>query len=90
MDVLLPSISRKILTDQLRGPENDRLIGRKSFPEIPPRVEYTLSQKAESLLPILRNLSDWVSVNYPEYGLNMVEEEVDTPEGLCSINIHKE
>jgi len=90
LDVLLPSISRKILTDQLREPENDGLIGRKSFPEIPPRVEYTLSQKAEGLLPILRNLSDWVSVNYPEYGLKMVEEEVDTPEGLCSINIHKE
>jgi len=64
--ILLPSISRKVLTDQLKELESDGLISRHSFHETPPRVEYALTDKAKTLLPIFRELSDWVVDNYPE------------------------
>jgi len=59
-----PTISKKVLTEQLRELEKDGLIIRKKYAEIPPRVEYSLSSKGEKLMPILKSLSDWsVSVN---------------------------
>tara|TARA_R110002051_G_scaffold127873_2_gene201499 strand:- start:5666 stop:6052 length:387 start_codon:yes stop_codon:yes gene_type:complete len=63
---LLPSISRKVLTDQLRELEEDGLIIREKFPEIPPRVEYSLSEKGKSFLPVLKHISDWTIENYPD------------------------
>ncbi|MCP1253658.1 MULTISPECIES: winged helix-turn-helix transcriptional regulator [Elizabethkingia] len=52
-------ISRKVLTDQLREMEQDGLITRAEFKELPPRVEYTLTEKGLALLPILFMLEDW-------------------------------
>ncbi len=52
-------ISRKVLTDQLREMEQDGLLTRAEFKEIPPRVEYTLTEKGRALLPILKLLEDW-------------------------------
>ena len=49
----LPAISNKILTNQLRELEQDGLIQRKVFPEVPPRVEYQLTAKGHSLIPVL-------------------------------------
>lgn len=63
--VFLPKISRKVLTDQLRELEEDGLIIRKKYAEIPPRVEYSLSEKGENLLPVLKELSNWSKGNYP-------------------------
>lgn len=63
---MLPSISRKVLTDQLKELEADGLITRRSFPETPPRVEYSLTPKAQELLPAIRMFSDWVVRNYPD------------------------
>lgn len=54
-----PTISKKVLTDQLRELEEDGLIIRTKFAEIPPRVEYSLSEKGKALLPILKMLSEW-------------------------------
>ena len=56
---LLDGISPKVLTEQLRELEGDGLIVRKSFPEIPPRVEYSLSEQGRSLWPILEQMYDW-------------------------------
>ena len=64
--VLIGGISKKVLTSQLKELESDGLIIRTSFPEIPPRVEYSLSEKAKGLLPILRELSRWAEKTYPE------------------------
>ena len=61
--IFMPSISRKVLTDQLRELEFDGLIIREKFAEIPPRVEYSLSEKGESLIPILESLTKWISEN---------------------------
>lgn len=64
--IFVPTISRKVLATQLKELELDGLIVRKAYSEIPPRVEYSLSEKATALLPALRALSDWADQNYPE------------------------
>lgn len=55
----IPGISKKVLTEQLRELEEDGIIIRERFAETPPRVEYSLSQRGEALVPILRELSKW-------------------------------
>jgi len=52
-------ISRKVLTDQLREMEEDNLVIRREFKELPPRVEYSLTEKGLALLPILNLLEEW-------------------------------
>ncbi len=52
-------ISAKILTQQLREMENDGLIERKVFPELPPKVEYSLTPLGQSLLPIMVAMRKW-------------------------------
>ena len=55
----IPAISKKVLTDNLRAPEEDGLLERNVFAEVPPRVEYTLTPLGASLRPILDAMSDW-------------------------------
>ena len=52
-------ISQKVLTDSLRSMENDGLITRTVYPEVPPRVEYALSDLGKSLKPILDSMVEW-------------------------------
>ena len=59
LNTLIPSISKKVLTDQLKEMESDGLLLRKSFAETPPRVEYSLTEKSIGLLPVLKLLSEW-------------------------------
>lgn len=53
------NISQKVLTANLRSMEEDGLLTRKVFPEVPPRVEYTLTETGYSLKPILDSMIDW-------------------------------
>lgn len=55
----IPDISKKVLTDNLRALEDDGLVERKVFAEVPPRVEYSLSDLGKTLKPILDALKDW-------------------------------
>lgn len=55
----LDGISQKVLTDSLRSMEADGIITRTVYPEVPPRVEYALSEMGESLKPILDAMSAW-------------------------------
>lgn len=55
----LPSISKKVLTEQLRELERDGIIERKSFPEPRPRVEYTLTSAGRSMIEFLDQISEW-------------------------------
>ena len=55
----LCKLSARVLTKQLRELEADGLISREIFPEVPPRVEYSLTQKGEHALPIILSLSQW-------------------------------
>jgi len=55
----LPEISKQMLVNQLRELEEDRIISRTIFREIPPRVEYAISGYGETLLPIIDAMTDW-------------------------------
>lgn len=55
----IPNISQKMLTQQLRELEQDNIIDRKSYNQIPPKVEYSLSEYGESLGEILDLLCSW-------------------------------
>jgi len=53
------SITYKILSSHLKELEADGLVERKEYPQIPPKVEYSLTDKAQTLLPILEELCEW-------------------------------
>ena len=55
----LEGISQKVLTDSLRSMEEDGIITRTVYPEVPPRVEYTLSELGESMRPIIEDMAAW-------------------------------
>ena len=55
----IPSITKQMLTQQLRELERDGLIDREIFPEIPPRVEYTLTKYGKTALPVVQAMQDW-------------------------------
>lgn len=59
----LEGISQKVLTDSLRTMEEDGLITRTVYPEVPPRVEYALSDLGETMRPILDAMQEW-GTNY--------------------------
>ncbi len=56
---LVNVVSQKVLTTQLRSMEEDGLLERKVYAQIPPKVEYTLTETGYSLKPVLKALSDW-------------------------------
>ena len=56
---IIPDISQRMLTKQLRELENDNLVTRKVFAEVPPKVEYSITEKGESVIPILDALCKW-------------------------------
>ena len=55
----IPGISQKVLTDNLRALEKDGIITRTVFPEVPPRVEYALSELGNSMRPIIQAMEAW-------------------------------
>ncbi len=55
----LEGISQKVLTDSLRSMESDGLIIRTAYPEVPPRVEYALSELGKSMHPIFDSMEQW-------------------------------
>ncbi len=59
----IDGVSQKVLTQKLRDMEDDGLLSRKVYPEVPPRVEYTLTDLGYSLNPVIESLRDW-GMNY--------------------------
>lgn len=59
MQKSIPGISQKVLTENLRALENDGVIIRTVYPEIPPRVEYAISELGETMRPIIMALQNW-------------------------------
>ena len=72
---LVPEATPKMLTQQLRELESDGLISRKVYPVVPPRVDYYLTDKGQSLFPILKAMYEW--------GSRLMRSEGLTPE--CSM-----
>ncbi len=56
---LLPKVTQRMLTKQLRELEKDGLVHREIYPQVPSKVEYSLTELADSLIPILLSLRDW-------------------------------
>ena len=56
---IIPIISRKVLTEQLKELEGDGLVERMAYSELPPRVEYKLTEKGLAFLPILEDIKQW-------------------------------
>lgn len=59
LDYMIPLIARKVLAEQLKELEEDGILLRESHRELPPRVEYSLTEKGLELLPILNAITDW-------------------------------
>lgn len=59
----LSIVSHKTLSNVLKELEKDNLINRKEYPQIPPKVEYSLSKKGESFIPILYSMCEWGEKN---------------------------
>jgi DNA-binding HxlR family transcriptional regulator len=55
----IDGISQKVLTDNLRSMEEDGIVIRTVYPEVPPKVEYKLSELGESLKPIIKDMEKW-------------------------------
>lgn len=61
----IPDISQKMLTNSLRTLEEDGLVSRKIYAEVPPRVEYALTERTKTLLPHINSLISWAKDNMP-------------------------
>lgn len=60
----IPGITQKMLTQHLREMESDKLIARKVYPVVPPKVEYSLTAHGKSLNTVLASLSEWGEKHY--------------------------
>ncbi len=65
-------ITQRMLTKQLRDLERDGLVHREAYPEVPPRVEYSLTATGETLKPILISLRKWGE----RYALNIIKNKI--------------
>lgn len=63
-------ISQKVLTENLREMEKDGVIKRKVYPEVPPKVEYSLTNLGESLRPIIKSMEVWGNEYLKKEGKN--------------------
>ena len=59
----LPHITHKMLSQELKELEAEKLIHRKEYPQVPPKVEYSLTEKGKTLVPILELMSKWGIAN---------------------------
>ncbi|MED4018675.1 winged helix-turn-helix transcriptional regulator [Sutcliffiella cohnii] len=59
LKALIPGITQRMLVNQLRELESDSIIHREVYPVVPPKVEYSLTEYGESLIPILDSMYEW-------------------------------
>jgi DNA-binding HxlR family transcriptional regulator len=69
----LPGITQKMLTQQLREMEEDGIIHREVYPQIPPKVEYSLTPLGETLQPILYAMHEWAVQRFAQTNNNKTE-----------------
>jgi DNA-binding HxlR family transcriptional regulator len=66
LERLIGTITPKVLTQRLRQLERDGLVTRTYYPEVPPRVEYEISELGRSLAPLFATLAKWTAVSMPK------------------------
>ncbi|MFT8348230.1 winged helix-turn-helix transcriptional regulator [Clostridium saccharoperbutylacetonicum] len=59
----IEGITHKMLSSQLKELENENILLRKEYPQIPPKVEYSLLSKGQSLIPLVRDMCEWGKTN---------------------------
>ncbi|RBW68211.1 HxlR family transcriptional regulator [Bacillus taeanensis] len=59
LKALIPDITQRMLVNQLRELEEDRIVHREVYPVVPPKVEYSLTEHGESIMPILDSMYQW-------------------------------
>ncbi|MGD1840845.1 MAG: winged helix-turn-helix transcriptional regulator [Thermonemataceae bacterium] len=64
----ISGIALKVLSRQLKELQEDGIVDRKAYPEVPPRVEYSLTEKGKSLSDIMNSLAHWSNVHIYSYG----------------------
>ncbi len=62
----IPDISHKMLTGTLKRLQEDHLITREAYAEIPPRVEYSLTKTGRTLMPVIQQMIDWALQHFEE------------------------
>lgn len=62
LEKLIPDVSQKMLAQQLRKLEEDGIVSRKVYPQIPPKVEYRLTEWGQALCPVLDGLLKWAEL----------------------------
>ena len=77
---LIPDISQKMLTSTLRTLEIDGYVNRQVYAEVPPRVEYSLTSRSQSLIPIMDNLIGWANDN-----MAMILKDREKGVGTCGL-----
>lgn len=60
---LIPDVSQRMLTNQLRELEEDGIVHREVYPEVPPKVEYSLTEYGKTLEPIMYSLREWGAIH---------------------------
>ncbi|TYP75396.1 winged helix-turn-helix transcriptional regulator [Paenibacillus methanolicus] len=78
---LIPDITQRMLTTQLRELEEDGIVDRKVYPVVPPKVEYRLTPRGESLIPILDLMYEWGKAYIRESGQEIKLHNASSVEG---------
>lgn len=62
----IEGITHKMLSTQLKELESEGILSRKEYPQVPPKVEYSLTEKGQSLIPIVVSMCEWGKCNLPQ------------------------
>ena len=71
----IPNITQKMLTQQLRELEADGVIHREVYPQVPPKVEYSLTELGTTVMPVINSLCEWGRHYEDEFGMQAYVEE---------------
>ncbi len=80
----LSGITQKMLTQQLRELEEMKIINRKVYPVVPPKVEYSLAEEGQKLIPALEALCQWSRSYAASHGIADISSCPTVGKGLCS------
>ncbi len=75
---LMPGITQRMLVNQLRELEEDQIVHREVYPVVPPKVEYSLTEQGETLMPILDSMYEWGK----NYNQNVLGKPIETKESV--------